>query len=427
MKSVFWFLFIAALAVALALLVGDNHATVTLFWHPYRIDLSFNLVLFALVGSFVLLYLALRGLALLRSLPEQAQRWRASQMERAVYAQVLDALAYQLSGRFVRAQSAAQQATELLASLPPQGVIHRAQLEVLAHLLTAEAAHALGSHDRRDRALAAAVAPGQPPEAGPAREGALLRAAAWALEARDAGAAQRWLADLPQGVARRIQAVRLKLRLAQLRHDTDGAIDMVRLLAKHRAFTRDAADSVLRGLLLDALRDTHDATQLQRLWQGLDSAERHHPDLALAMLERWQALAGSATRDGEPWPPAVQRLVQDALVSVWKGYDGLSDGKRRRWIVLLESALPRLDAQWLARVEEAQRARPDDAGLQYLAGQVFLQQRLWGKATFLLEQASRGLQDAELRRRTWRSLARLAEERGDGDAAQAAWKQAALV
>ena len=58
---------------------------------------------------------------------------------------------------------------------------------------------------------------------------------------------------------------------------------------------------------------------------------------------------------------------------------------------------------------------------------MFLQQRLWGKATFLLEQASRGLQDAELRRRTWRSLARLAEERGDADAAQAAWKQAALV
>ena len=70
MKSVFWFLFIAALAVALALLVGDNHATVTLFWHPYRIDLSFNLVLFALVGGFVLLYLALRGLALLRSLQD---------------------------------------------------------------------------------------------------------------------------------------------------------------------------------------------------------------------------------------------------------------------------------------------------------------------------------------------------------------------
>ncbi|WP_198552394.1 heme biosynthesis HemY N-terminal domain-containing protein, partial [Macromonas nakdongensis] len=169
MKSLFWFLFTAGLAVALALLVGDNQATVTLFWHPYRIDLSFNLVLFALVAGFVLLYLALRGLALLRSLPEQAHRWRASQLERAVYAQVLDALAYQLSGRFVRAQSAAQQAVDLLRTLAPDAVIHRAQLEVLAQLLVAEAAHALGNTERRDSALAAAVAPGRPSEAGPAR------------------------------------------------------------------------------------------------------------------------------------------------------------------------------------------------------------------------------------------------------------------
>ncbi|MEN9887213.1 MAG: hypothetical protein RL758_1791, partial [Pseudomonadota bacterium] len=77
MRSVFWFLFLAALAVALAMLVGDNQATISVFWPPYRVDLSFNLVLFTAVGGFVLLYLALRGMALLRSLPQQAQRWRA--------------------------------------------------------------------------------------------------------------------------------------------------------------------------------------------------------------------------------------------------------------------------------------------------------------------------------------------------------------
>ena len=56
-----------------------------------------------------------------------------------------------------------------------------------------------------------------------------------------------------------------------------------------------------------------------------------------------------------------------------------------------------------------------------------MQRHLWGKASQLLTQASHGLRDAALLRRTWRSLARLAEERGDEVAAQAAWKQAALL
>lgn len=429
MRSVFWFLFLAALAVALAMLVGDNQATVSVFWPPYRVDLSFNLVLFTAVGGFVLLYLALRGMALLRNLPQQAHRWRAAQLERAVYAQMLDALAYQLSGRFVRARSAAQQSIDLMRQLAPNALMHRAQLEVLAHLMAAEAAHALGDADRRDAYLKTAVAEPVSADAVPAREGALLRAAAWALKRRDAEEAERWLAELPQGVGRRIQAVRLKLKLSQLRRDTQGAIDMVRLLTKHRAYSREAADSVLRGLLLDALRDAHDHQQLHRYWQGLDATERLNPDLALAWLERWQGLASQGLAralSDDTIPSAQQRAVLEALRQVWSHYESLSDTRRRRLVLWLEAALPALGADWLAQVEQAQRARPSEPGLQYLAGQAFMQRQLWGKAAFLLEQAAKSVSDADMRRRTWRSLAHLAEERGDTAAAQAAWKQAAL-
>ena len=76
MRNVFWLLGLAALAVALALLTGHNQAMVSLFWPPYRFDVSFNFVLFCLVAGFVLLYLALRALSMFRELPRQAQRWR---------------------------------------------------------------------------------------------------------------------------------------------------------------------------------------------------------------------------------------------------------------------------------------------------------------------------------------------------------------
>src|SRR5690606_36065797 len=159
MRSVFWLLGLAALAVALAMLVGDNRSTVTLFWTPWRFDVSFNFVLFVLVGGFVLLYAALRGLALLRELPLQARRWRSQQMERAVVGWVLDALANQIAGRFVRAQSAAQNALEHLQGKTSSEWPRRDELRALAHLLAAESAHSLQNRARRDEHLQEALNP----------------------------------------------------------------------------------------------------------------------------------------------------------------------------------------------------------------------------------------------------------------------------
>jgi HemY protein len=54
-----------------------------------------------------------------------------------------------------------------------------------------------------------------------------------------------------------------------------------------------------------------------------------------------------------------------------------------------------------------------------------VRRQLWGKAQQLLTQAALTLQDKRLLRSTWRSLAELAEQRGDEDAAATAWKRAA--
>jgi HemY protein len=82
---------------------------------------------------------------------------------------------------------------------------------------------------------------------------------------------------------------------------------------------------------------------------------------------------------------------------------------------------------WLARIEAAQRARPSDALLQFLAGMVCLRHQLWGKAQTLLAQAVKGLGDATLQRRAWVALGELAEQREDSAAALQAWKQAARL
>lgn len=427
MRSVFWLLGLAAVAVALALLVGHNASTVTLFWPPYRFDVSFNLVLFCLVAGFVLLHAALQAIGAIRDLPMRAQRWRSQQVERSVVGSVMDALAHQLAGRFVRAQSAAQHALDQLKSVSPNQWPRRDQLQVLAHLLVAESAQSLQNRERRDENLQAALDPALAKGAPDAFEGALLRAVRWAVEDRDVEAARSRLAELPQGAGRRIQALRLKLRVARLGGATEEALETARLLAKHKAFSPEASRSIVRGLVIDALREAHDMAQLETVWSGLDASERAMPELVLAAARRGnQLVLQHSDIDGEEARAVAERL-RAWLEPLWQQFDALEPAQQRQLVMAFEPGLPQLDSAWLAKLEQQQRSSPNNALLQYLAGQAFMQRQLWGKASQLLTQASHGLRDAALLRRTWCSLARLAEERGDAAAAQAAWKQAAQL
>ncbi|MDP1687055.1 heme biosynthesis protein HemY, partial [Hydrogenophaga sp.] len=354
-------------------------------------------------------------------------RWRSQQVERSVVGSVMDALANQLSGRFVRAQSSAQQALDQLKTVPAGQWPRREQLQVLAHLLAAESAHSLQNRERRDENLQAALSPELGKGAPDASEGALLRAVRWAVEDRDVDAARSRLAELPQGAGRRIQALRLKLRVARLGGATEEALETARLLAKHKAFSPEASRSIVRGLVLDALREAHDMAQLEAVWSRLDATERVVPELALAAARRGNQLVLQRGDAPDDETRAVAARLRSWLEPLWQGFDALEPLQQRQLVVAFEPGLPQLDSAWLARLEQQQRLSPNNAFLQYLAGQACLHRQLWGKASQLLTQASHGLSDAALMRRTWRSLARLAEERGDEVAAQAAWKQAAML
>ena len=135
MRIVFWLVGLFAVAAALALLMGQNSATVTLFWAPYRVDMSFNLVIAAVLLLFLLLHLALSSVSMLRALPQQAHRWRVHQRERLAHAALLDALSHQLAGRYVRARSAAKQVLDQLDGLDadgPDALPRQVQMQVLA-------------------------------------------------------------------------------------------------------------------------------------------------------------------------------------------------------------------------------------------------------------------------------------------------------
>lgn len=413
MRAALWLLALFGIAVAVALFAGNNQGTVTLFWPPWRVDLSLNLVLLLLVGAFVLLHFALGALSALFDMPRQALRWRTQQKERAMHASVLDSFSHLIAGRFIRARKAAEAALGQEKSLSSSGhaPANGAQVRTLAHLLAAESAQSLQDKAGREEHLKLALDEGR--DAQETREGALLRAARWSLDDRDPDAAIGWLRELPQGAARRTLAMRMKLKAARLARQTAEALETARLLAKHRAFSSTAAQSIVRGLAMDLLNGAHDAQQLQRTWLSLEPSEREMPDLAVHAAQRMIVLGGDA------------QVAREWLLPVWEQQHQLGEAAKVKLVRALETSLDTLDAAWLARIESAQRANPRDATLQYLAGMACMKRQLWGKAQQLLGQAAQSIQDPRLHRNAWRAVAELAEQRGDAEAAARAWKSAA--
>lgn len=415
MRAALWLLALFAVAVAVALFAGNNQGTVTVFWPPWRVDVSLNLILLLLLAAFLFLHAALRALAALFDLPRQALRWRIQQKERGMHAYLLDALSHLLAGRFIRARKSAEGALAQEASLGAggAGLANGAQVRALAHLLAAESAHALQDRGAREEHLNRALEQAGARDAQESHEGALMRAARWSLEDHDPQGATGWLQELPSGAGRRTLALRMKLKAARLSGHTGEALETARLLAKHRAFSALAAETLVRGLASDLLNGAHDPAQLQRAWAELEPAERAMPELAIHAAQRLLLLGGDA------------QLAREWLLPVWERQTGLSDLQKARLAAVLEEGLEDVDAAWLARIESAQRADPRDATLQYLAGMACMKRQLWGKAQQLLTQAAANLDDPQLRRSACRALAQLAERRGDEAAAAAAWKQAA--
>ena len=214
MRAALWLMGLFAVAVAMALFAGNNQSSVTWFWSPYRVDMSLNLALVLLFLAFVLLYAALRALAVLLQMPHQARRWRMQQKERGMNQSLLEALSHLQAGRFLRARKSALAALSTEQSLreAKAGLPYGERLNATAHLIAADASHALQDAALRDKhwqqALDVLPIPGNTQDME-IREGAQMRAARWALDDRDAAESIRRLGELPLGAGRRTIALRI--------------------------------------------------------------------------------------------------------------------------------------------------------------------------------------------------------------------------
>ncbi len=414
MRAVIWLIILAVLAVLAATVAGHNDGLVSIHWLGWRADISFNLFLILMVVSFLAIHSLIRGLDGLFNLPDKARRWRLSQRDRLAQAALRQGLALYMAGRYTRAHKACQRAIAIQADTPELKL--DPEFTALAHMLSAGSLHRLQDRPRRDEHLQRALDLGRLAKGSRAtEEGARLLAAECALDDRDAERALRDLADLPAGVARRTQALRLKLQASRLARHSVEALRTARLLAKHQGFTKGAAEGLLRTLALTALDEARDADQLRLRWQELDSVDRQDPLVTAQAAERMARLgqAAEARQWLAPWWDRLATLPADTV-------DALCQA--------LTVARPGLETEWLPRLDAASTLALRHPRLALCVGLALMERQLWGKARTLLMSAAHHDELApEQRREAWIALGLLAEQNQQTDEAARCFRLAAAI
>ncbi len=414
MRSVIWFVLLFGVAVVAASALGANDGLVSVYAGTWRFDVSLNLFLLVLVGSCFALVSLIHAANSLIGLPERARLWRVARRERTAQAALRDSLAQYFAGRYSRAQSAAQHALAIQDDTPE--LKRDAEFSVLGQLLAAGSAHRLQDRKQRDEHLARAfaLAKGQP-AAKSAEEGARLMAAEWAIDDRDASRSLQLLGELPPGVVRRTQALRLKLQAARLGQQPQEALKTARLLVKHQGLSKAASQGLLRSLANECLDTAHDIDQLRRTWQSLDAVDRR--DNFVAARAALRAAQLGAPDEARHW-----------LRPGWEHLEDTSDDERAALSFALVCAIDGIGADWLPRLESAQSAFPREAAVAHAVGTALAERQLWGKARVLLDAA---VADANLpiaaKRMAWLTLARLAENEGQSDRAASSYRNAARL
>lgn len=414
MRAVIWLVLLFAVAVVAALTLGSNDGLVSFYWNGWRLDVSLNLFLLVLVGSCFALVTAIQTVNSLTTLPRRAREWRLQQRERGAQLALREALGEFFGARYSRAQKAAQRALTIQSQTPE--LAQDGGFLALAHLLAAHSAHRLQDRRGRDEQLQQALDWTVRSAQGRAQaEGARLLAAEWALDDRDAARALSLLAELSPGVARRTQALRLKLQAARLAKQPLEALRTARLLAKHQGFSKVAATGLLRSLAFEALESARDADQLRDAWLQLDAADRR--DVFVAARAAHCAAQLGVPEDGRGW-----------LRPFWDDVGELAADERAALAEALVPTLPGVGPEWLQRLETAVQRQPRDMMLAYALGQALAERQLWGKARLMLEQVGEDRSvPADARRRSWLTLAELAQRDGDMERRARCHEAAALL
>jgi len=350
MRTWFWTLLLAVVAVALALVLREHAGNVLVLVPPWRIELSLMLAVFLLIGLFVALYLGLRALAWLVAIPARVRGWRGRRAQARDHELLERGWIGLLEGHYAAAEK------DLAKLLEQTRVAGR---QVLAALSAARAAHGLGEFARRDRYLdeAAAKTSG---EAGLHEAVATVAADLLLDEGRPQDALARLAPLQKAGGARHLHTQRLLLRAHRALGHHEQTFTLARSLSRRGTIAGPEAIALIEASAAARLRGAC-GDDWRAVWKDLKPEERVLPEIALA---------GSAALDAGGQSDEASRVLEAAIA--------------RRMDPRLLAAYARCEPEQVSRrLEKAEgwlQAQPGNPDLLSTLGVLCLTGQLWGQA-----------------------------------------------
>jgi len=358
MRTLFWLLILAALAVGLALAARYNDGYVLLVLPPWRAEVSLNLFLLASIAGFFVIYLLARAVSHTLALPRAVAEFRRRRQQEKAALALRDAWRLLQEGRYGQAMRCAEKVRPEPAT---SGMLALAGWR---------AAHAMRDAERSTE-WATRV---REHDAAGLRAARLMTEAEFALEDRRFDDARDALQQLAAHQGRHIAALRLSVRAEQGLGNWREVARLVRQLEKHQALTAEQAAPIRSRAVREALRSLReDPSRLMRYWRELDDGDRAEASLALETA-RALAAAGDCRE--------AQRVIEDALDENWDASLVLAYGECGQAGEPAGDVLGRIAhaEKWLQRM-------PRDGALLLTLGRLCRQQQLWGKARSYLEAA----------------------------------------
>jgi len=360
MRTWFWTLLLAVVAVALAVVLRSHAGNVLLLVWPWRIEMSLTLAVLLIVATFIILYVGLRLLAWLLAIPDRVRAWRGKRAQARDHELLERGWIGLLEGRYSHAEK------DLTKLLDQTKVRTR---RVLAALSAARAAHGLGEFDRRDRLLATAQ---EQADSDPGLVEATATVSADML--LDQGRAERALAvlaPLADGGARHLHTMRLLLRAHTALNHQEQVFTLARGLLRRNALGRSEADLLIDASGAARLRAAAGSDAWRAIWKDLKAEERLLPEVALSGAAAFEA-AGEPNEAARVLEAAVAVKFNPALVAAYARCDTEQVSRR------------------LAKAETWLQQRPTDPDLLTALGMLCLNGQLWGQAErYLLRSLAR--------------------------------------
>ncbi|PKO25504.1 MAG: heme biosynthesis protein HemY [Betaproteobacteria bacterium HGW-Betaproteobacteria-8] len=350
MRWVLWFLLILLIAIGLSLFASNNEGYVLIVRPPYRLELSFNLLVILIVLSFFSLHLLLRMLNYARHLPASVKAYKETQRRRDGRAALVEALHALVDGRYHLAEKSAAKALGL------------GEDAGLSALVAARAAHKLKRKSQRDFYLAEAerLAP-------EARVGRLLSQAELLLDDKQYSQALQVLRHLERIEPKYPPALRLELKVQLHLGNWDQVLTLLQHLEKEDGIELWKIKQYRQQAHLHLVkRYAGDLKKLQAYWKKLAPEEQLNSRIAEAGARAFST-AGDGNQAGKILGMSLTKSWDSDLVNL------LGDCESDNPLKQLQQA-----EYWLTTQE-------GDAQLLLALGKMCIRQQLWGKAQSYLE------------------------------------------